>query len=70
MSPAFIKEIISIMKTIQITLDDRLHRRAKTLAFTTGRTFTDFVREAVHDHVARLERQPEGAFMEKKGRKP
>jgi hypothetical protein len=52
---SFVTEVISIMKTIQITLDDRLHRRAKTLAFMTGHTLADLVRMAVHEHVARVE---------------
>ena len=43
------------MKTIQITLDDNLHRRAKTLAYQTGETLTEFVRHGIAEKVERLE---------------
>ncbi len=43
------------MKAIQITLDDNLHRKAKTLAYQTGTTLAEFVRRAVEDRVERLE---------------
>jgi predicted transcriptional regulator len=43
------------MKAIQITLDDDLHRRAKTLAYQTGVTLTELVRRAIKDNVELLE---------------
>jgi len=44
------------MKAIQITLDDELHRRAKTLAYRTGATLTELIRQAIEDRVERLEK--------------
>lgn len=44
------------MKAIQLTLDDELHRRAKTRAFQTGVTLTEFVRHAIEDKVERPKR--------------
>ena len=52
---AFTKEIIPIMKTIQLTLNDDLHRRAKTLAFSSGITFSELIRTAVEECVARAQ---------------
>ena len=43
------------MKTIQITLRDELHRRAKTAAYQTGVTLAELVRRAIEDKVERLE---------------
>lgn len=39
--------IVMIMKTIQITLDDHVHRRAKALALSRGITLGEVVRQAV-----------------------
>ncbi len=36
-----------IMKTIQITLDDHIHRRAKVVALSRGITLGEVVRQAV-----------------------
>ena len=55
MTLAFIMEVEPVMKAIQITLDDNLHCKAKTLAYRTGTTLADFVRRAVEDRVARIE---------------
>lgn len=41
------------MKTIQITLDDDLHKHAKTLATQKGSTLGNLVRTAVEEKVAR-----------------
>ena len=49
------KEVISTMKAIQITLPDELHRRAKTAAYQTGLTLADLIRNAIEDQVQRLE---------------
>ena len=49
------KEVIVIMKAIQITLPDELHRRAKTAAYQTGVTLADLVRRAIEEQVQRLE---------------
>ena len=49
------KEIIVVMKAIQITLPDDLHRRAKTAAYQTGLTLAELVRGAIEDKVERLE---------------
>ena len=56
MTLSFMKEIVSTMKSIQITLDDELHRRAKTLAYRTGATLTELIRQAIEDRVERLEK--------------
>jgi hypothetical protein len=64
MTLAFIMEVEPVMKAIQITLDDNLHRKAKMLAYRTGTTLADFVRRAVEDRVERIESEavvaPEG----------
>ena len=46
------------MKAVQVTLDDELHRRAKTLAYGTGVTLTELIRRAIEDRVERIE-EPE-----------
>lgn len=51
MNLQFMKEVILIMKAIQLNLDDELHRRAKTRAFQTGLTLTEFVRTAIEEKV-------------------
>jgi len=51
MNVQYMKEIILIMKAIQLNLDDELHRRAKTRAYQTGVTLTEFVRTAIEEKV-------------------
>ena len=48
-------EVTSNMKTIQVTLPDELHCRAKTLAYQTGMTFVELIRRAIEERVNRLE---------------
>lgn len=38
---------VTIMKAMQVTLDDELHRQAKSLASRQGITLGEFVRRAV-----------------------
>jgi len=58
MNVEYMKEVILIMKAIQLNLDDELHRRAKTRAYQTGVTPTEFVRRAIEDKVERPEDAP------------
>ena len=55
MSQCLMKETTTIMKTFQISLDDDLHRRAKTVAYQTGSTLADLVRRAIEEQVVHLE---------------
>ncbi len=55
MTLAFTMEVEPVMKAIQITLDDNLHRKAKALAYRIGTTLAGFVRRAVEDRVERIE---------------
>ncbi len=48
-----VKDII--MKTIQITLLDELHQRAKELALQNRTTLKQFVVDAIEAHVVRME---------------
>jgi len=54
MTLAFIMEVEPVMKAIQITLNDNFHCKAKALAYLTGTTPADFVRQAVEDRVERI----------------
>jgi Mg2+/Co2+ transporter CorC len=44
-----------IMKTIQITVTDTLHQRAKELALQNHTTLKSFVLDAIEAHVVRME---------------
>ena len=55
MTIRFMKEMSFLMKAIQVTLDDELHRRSKTLAYQHGVTLAEFIRRAIENQVERFE---------------
>lgn len=46
------------MKTVQIKIDDNVHRKAKLAAYKTGLTLAEFSRRAIQDSVRLQEKEP------------